>query len=105
MLESGNNDSAVGQRGEISRYQIKHQIWPGGDPHDSQRALAAAKDIMRQRMDRFQQSHGRAPTDFEFYVLWNAPVQVDHPSRLVAERAGRFENLVRRESSDMAARQ
>jgi hypothetical protein len=36
------------------------------------------------------------PTDFEFYVLWNAPWQVDHPSPAVTERARRFSNLIQR---------
>jgi hypothetical protein len=94
MIESGDNDDAIGTCGEISRFQIRRDLWPGGDPQNAQVALAAAQQIMHPRLDRFQQGHQREATDFEFYVLWNAPWQADHPSVAVAERARRFANLV-----------
>lgn len=94
MIESGDNDRAVGPGGEISRFQIQRKLWLGGDPQDPQVALAVAQSIMRPRLAGFEQSHKRAATDFEFYVLWNAPWQVDHPSAIVTERARRFANLV-----------
>jgi hypothetical protein len=94
MIESGNDDSAVGPSGEISRFQIRRELWPGGDPQDWHNALCAAQEIMQSRLDNFQKSHKRAATDFEFYVLWNAPWQADHPSATVTERARRFINLV-----------
>jgi hypothetical protein len=94
MLESGGNDHAIGQAGEVSRYQINPKLWPGGNPFDSQVALTNAERIMSPRMAAFEKSHGRAPDDFEFYVLWNAPAQIDRPHPAVAERAGRFVNLV-----------
>ncbi len=96
MLESGDDDKAVGLGGEISRFQIQPALWPGGNPRDMQIALGAAKYIMQQRLDQFQSSHKRPATDFEFYVLWNAPWQMDHPSKTVTERARRFSNLVQR---------
>jgi hypothetical protein len=96
MIESGDNDHAVGPGGEISRYQIQPQLWPGGNPRDVQSALNAAKYIMQSRLDDFQASHKRPATDFEFYVLWNAPWEADHPSKIVMERARRFANLVQR---------
>lgn len=96
MLESGNNDYAVGQRGEISRYQIMPALWPGGNPQNGQEALAAAQEIMNVRLSHFEKAHGRPATDFEFYILWNAPWQMNHPSKAVAERAQRFSNLVQR---------
>jgi hypothetical protein len=96
MIESGDNDHAVGPGGEISRFQILPELWPGGNPLDGQVALAAAQEIMSSRLQEFQQSHKRSVTDFEFYVLWNAPWQADHPSKSVAERARRFSNLVQR---------
>ena len=94
MLESGDNDNATGPGGEISRFQIQPQFWPGGDPHDSNAALSVAQNIMRPRVDNFQASHKRLPTDFEFYILWNAPSEVDHPRPAVTDRARRFANLV-----------
>jgi len=97
MLESGDNDYAIGRCGEISRFQIRAQYWPGGNPHNASAALVVARAIMHARVERFEQVHGHPPTDFEFYVLWNAPAEVDHPVHCVAERARRFANLVERD--------
>lgn len=94
MLESGDNDHLVGRAGEVSRYQISPELWTGGSPVDSRVALANAQRIMAERVAAFEHSHGRAPDNFEFYVLWNAPAQIDHPHRVVAGRARRFVNLV-----------
>jgi hypothetical protein len=94
MLESGNNDNATGPDGEVSRFQIQRTLWPGGDPHDPKTALVAAQGIMGPRLEKFEQDCKRQPTDFEFYVLWNAPAKIKHPSVPVAERANRFANLV-----------
>jgi hypothetical protein len=94
MLESGGEDDIVGPSGEISRYQIRPELWPGGDPTDARVALANARQIMTPRLAGFERSHHRVADDFEFYVLWNAPVQINHPRPAVAERARRFANLV-----------
>lgn len=94
MLESGDDDRAVGLRGEISRFQIRRELWPGGNPLDARAALTVAREIMQARLDKFRASHRRDATDFEFYVLWNAPWQVNHPSAAVSERARRYANLV-----------
>ena len=94
MIESGDDDNAIGPGGEISRFQIRRKLWPGGDSQNPQVALSVAQEIMRPRLAGFQQSHKREATDFEFYVLWNAPWQADHPSAVVTERARRFANLV-----------
>jgi hypothetical protein len=96
MIESGNNDRAVGLLGEISRFQIRPTLWPGGNPHNAQEALVAAREIMQPRVAKFQEVHKRAPNDFEFYVLWNAPQEINHPCRAVAARAHRYANLVGR---------
>jgi hypothetical protein len=96
MIESGDNDHAVGPGGEVSRFQIRPELWPGGNSQDAKNALAAAKEVMKPRLEAFEKTHGRPATDFEFYVLWNAPWQADHPSKAVAERARRFANLIRR---------
>ena len=94
MLETGDNDRAIGRGGEVSRFQIQRNLWPGGDPQDPQVALAVAQQIMQPRLDGFQKTHKRDATDFEFYVLWNAPWQAENPSLAVTERARRFANLV-----------
>jgi hypothetical protein len=96
MLESGNDDQAIGSRGEVSRYQIRPYLWPGGNPVNAHLALNVAQKIMQSRIAHFEQTHNRIPTDFEFYVLWNAPQEVNHPCHAVAERADRFANLVQR---------
>lgn len=93
MIESGNRDSVVGRRGEISRYQILPRLWINGNPLDPHAALANAQRIMSARITGFEQASGRAPTDFEFYVLWNAPAQIGHPHSVVAARTRRFINL------------
>ena len=98
MLETGDNDYAVGRCGEISRFQIRPEYWPGGNPDNAGTALSVARRIMHARVEHFVQTHGRLPTNFEFYVLWNAPAEVDHPVHCVAERAQRFVNLVERDS-------
>ena len=96
MIESGDDDQMVGLAGEISRFQIRSELWPGGDAQDAKVALMAAQQIMQTRIEAFRSSHKRDATDFEFYILWNAPAQVDHPSAAVAERARRFANLAQR---------
>jgi hypothetical protein len=103
MIESGDNDHAVGTAGEISRYQIKPELWPGGNPSDAHAALATAQQIMRTRVEAFERVHERAPSDYEFYILWNAPGQVDHPRAAVRERARRFENLIQKSDSSQYA--
>jgi hypothetical protein len=103
MIESGDNDYAVGTCGEISRYQIKPEFWPGGDPSDAHAALATARQIMRARVEAFERAHNRVPSDYEFYILWNAPGQVDHPRTVVRERARRFENLILKSDSPQYA--
>ena len=94
MIESGDDDNAIGPGGEISRFQIRPKLWPGGDPHNPQVARVVAQQLMQPRLAGFLKSHKREVTDFEFYVLWNAPWQADHPSPVVTERARRYANLV-----------
>jgi hypothetical protein len=94
MLESGGNDRIIGRVGEVSRYQIRPELWSGGNPLDTRIALSNARKIMDARIAAFERSHRRAPNDFEFYVLWNAPGQINNPHRIVADRARRFVNLV-----------
>ncbi len=104
MLESGNDDQAIGTHGEVSRYQIRPYLWPGGNPLNAHAALKVAQNIMNTRVAKFEASHHRSPTDFEFYILWNAPKEVNHPRRVVAERAHRYANLVQRADINVAYR-
>lgn len=104
MIESGDDDSAIGSLGEVSRFQIRPYLWPGGNPHNAGAALEVAQKIMKVRIAKFEHSHKRVPSDFEFYVLWNAPQEVNHPCHAVAKRAQRFANLVERTSAGYASR-
>ena len=103
MIESGDDDRAIGPRGEVSRFQIRPELWPGGNSTNAQSALAAAREVMKPRLGAFEKSHGRPATDFEFYVLWNAPAEVDHPVSCVVERAQRYVNLVQRDERQTQA--
>jgi hypothetical protein len=107
QIESGNNDHALGAAGEISRYQIKPRVWHRYAPlsanwHSAEQSLPIAKAAMRERCANFEHTFGRPPTDFEFYVLWNAPAQIRKPSSAVSKRAQRFCNLVQA-NTDVAA--
>jgi len=99
QIESGNNDRAIGRAGEISRYQIKPKVWERFAPLQAdwekpEESLAVVKEAMQARCKNFERSFHRPPTDFEFYVLWNAPAQIRHPTKPVSARAKRFCNLV-----------
>jgi hypothetical protein len=100
MLETGNNDRMVGRAGEISRYQILKSEWRSVTNSVRWTDPRVAKDVTLQLLERrvkqFRSKHSREPSDFEFYVLWNAPAQVlvrDKVSKVVAERAERYANL------------
>jgi len=99
QIESGDDDRAVGAAGEVSRFQIKPELWqryaPAGSnwakPDD---ALSVAKQAMQERCAAFEHTAHRQPTDLEFFILWNAPAQINHPSKTVLGRAERFCNLI-----------
>ena len=99
MLETGNNDSMVGRAGEISRYQVLKSEWRSVTSstryRDAELSRQVALRLLEQRTERFTRIYHRNPTDFEFYVLWNAPAQAlnGRISRVVTERAQRFANL------------
>ena len=100
MIESGDNDAAIGPAGELSRFQIKPVLWENLCPQqpaartDPETARHVAQAIMHERCGKFEAQFHRPPTDFEFYVLWNAPAQIQRPGKAVAERANRYCNLV-----------
>jgi hypothetical protein len=102
MIESGNDDQARGRENEVSRYQIRREVWlqttnaPISQATNAAIALGVAQSIAAKRCAAFEKKYGRPPTDFEFYVLWNAPEQIEHPSRAVRARAVRFANLVQK---------
>lgn len=100
MLETGNNDRMVGRAGEISRYQILKSEWRAVTSStrwtDPEVAKAVTVKLIDQRVNQFKAKYQRDPSDFEFYVLWNAPAHVlvrGKVSKVVAERAERYANL------------
>jgi hypothetical protein len=102
MLETGDNDMALGQSGEVSRFQIAPAVWrehtrlplyAGENPFT---AFNVVQTIMAERIAAFQAAFHRVPTDFEFYVLWNRPADIHHPKPKTQERATRFANLCNR---------
>jgi hypothetical protein len=108
QIESGNNDHALGLAGEVSRYQIKPRVWhryasANANWRNAEQSLPIAKAAMQDRCAAFQRSFRRPPTDFEFYVLWNAPGQIRRPSQAVSKRAQRFCNLVNSDLSNASA--
>ena len=100
QIESGDNDRALGSAGEVSRYQIKPEVWrryapakaDWANPDD---ALSVARETMQERCAEFEGAFHRPPTDFEFYILWNAPAQIQRPGKAVSGRAERFCNLIK----------
>jgi hypothetical protein len=103
MLETGNDDRAIGSAGEISRFQVKKAEWRSvtnsANYCDSETAQKVMLQLMDKRIHAFQEHFGRQPTDFEFYALWNAPSQAltGRISRKVAARCERFANLCERD--------
>jgi hypothetical protein len=109
QIESGDRDCAVGPKGEVSRYQFLPEVWrvyapTNADCQNAQDALAVAQVVMKERCSEFERNFHRPPTDFEFYVLWNAPARVANPSKCVRERAERFCNLVADDEPSLASR-
>ena len=114
-IESGDDDHAVGGAGEVSRYQIKKNIWRAYSSSsrfwDKNEAWRVVEQVLAARVDAYRRYTGHTPGAFDIYVLWNAPGQFHRVgyqqkriSRVVAERAMRFTNLVRRaESPTMVA--
>jgi hypothetical protein len=105
MIESGNNDWAVGEAGEVSRYQIMPRVWKRYTSstayHDAEMSARVASRHLHQLEESFRQRTGREPTDFDRYVLWNGGptyyAKIGFSSarvhRVIRERAKRFVNL------------
>lgn len=108
MIETGNEDSAVGSAGEVSRYQLSPQVWRNYSSCGDYANPVVAAEVARMHWaflaNYFRNRSGRAPTDFDMYVLWNTTYgyyerrsfAVSKISKTVGERAERFVNLVNR---------
>lgn len=105
MIESGNNDAAIGSSGEVSRFQIKPYIWREYSTSRSWRdvrvAASVAQGYLNVLEDTFRKRARREATDFDLYVLWNAGpayyskvgFSPNRVHRVIRERANRFVNL------------
>jgi hypothetical protein len=105
MIESGDNDLAIGGAGEVSRYQIMPTVWrrftSSTDYADAQVSTWVAEQYLASLESSFQKRAGREPTDFDRYVLWNAGPSYyerigflsERVHRHIRERAERFVNL------------
>src|SRR5271168_2340919 len=69
MLETGGNDWTVGRAGEISRYQVRANIWKtitdSREYSSPKTARLVASKVMDMRIRAFGAAFKRPPTDFE----------------------------------------
>lgn len=116
QIETGNNDTAIGRAGEVSRYQIKPWIWHRYSASEAYRNRQASSRVadkyLAELEETFRKRAGREPDDFDLYVLWNAgPTYYGrigfskrrvHP--IIRERAQRFVNLRQMKDKDTKPR-
>jgi len=105
MIETGDDDSAVGRLGEISRFQIRPQVWRQYSQSSAFENCGVATVVAQKHIDYlealFRARAGREANDFDLYVLWNAGFTYyerlgfdpDRISRIVRNRARRYLNL------------
>jgi hypothetical protein len=105
MIESGDDDAAVGRAGEVSRFQIMPSLWAHYSGSRAFRDCRVAREVAARHLSElttwFQNRAGRPASDFDVYVLWNAgPTYYNkvgfktsrvHP--VVCERARRYARL------------
>jgi hypothetical protein len=108
LIETGNNDRAIGKAGEVSRYQLTPKVWSAytatRDYQNTESAIRVAQKHWKMLAAYFQIKSGHAPTDFDMYVLWNTrfgyyerrSFSTGRLSPIVRDRAQRFVNLVNR---------
>ena len=110
MIETGNDDGAIGLVGEISRYQLRPAVWKtyckSMDYRNPQVSVQVARQHWNYLAAYFQEKTGRVPTDYDMYVLWNTGggyyarknFSKHQIASVVQDRAQRFVNLVNRRS-------
>lgn len=104
-IESGHNDYAIGSVGEISRYQIRPEVWRAYSSSkryaDPAIALPIAEKYMAKLKRNFERATGRAATEADCVILWKSGIagyekRGFNPSRMSAahhDRIARFDNL------------
>jgi len=105
MIETGDDDWAVGRFGEVSRFQIRPQVWRQYSQSSAFANQEVASIVAQKHIDHvealFRSRTGRDATDFDFYVIWNAGFSYyerlgfspDRVSRIIRSRANRYLNL------------
>lgn len=105
QIESGGNDYAVGDVGEVSRYQIRPEVWETySSSHrysDPVIALSIAERYMAKLKRDFEHVTGRPATEYDCVILWKAGIagyekRGFNASRMSAahhDRIVRFRNL------------
>jgi hypothetical protein len=114
QIESGANDYAIGDVGEISRYQIRPEIWrlysSSKRYEDPAVALRIAQKYMAKLKRDFERATGRAPTEADCVILWKSGMAGYEKRGFLAgrmsiahqDRIRRFSNL--RSEDDLLAR-
>jgi hypothetical protein len=114
MIESGNNDDAIGRAGEVSRYQIRPQVWRQFSQSSEYTNLRVATSVAQQHLNGLAKFYlertGRTADDFDLYVMWNAgPTYYsnigfarDRIRPLIRNRAERYVNLRRMQTPNTA---
>src|SRR5258706_7340232 len=114
MIETGNDDEVVGRAGEVSRFQIRPDVWSQYSQSTAYDSFRVASRVAQQHLhsleDLFRTRAGREATDFDLYVLWNAGAGyyqrigfiAARVAPLVRERAQRYSNLCETQPSKPA---
>jgi hypothetical protein len=109
-IESGGNDYAIGSVGEVSRYQIRPEIWRAYTSStryaDPDVALRIAERYMAKLDREFEQATGRAPTESDCVILWKSGIAGYEKHRfdprqmgiVYRQRVASFNNLRQREA-------
>ena len=98
-------DYAVGSAKEISRFQILPSVWreysDAPNYHNPNAAWIVTRKILLDREADFRRATGRQWDVVDLYLMWNAPGVYRRSgwdrskvSRIVLERAQRFESLM-----------
>jgi hypothetical protein len=108
MIETGNDDRAVGALGEVSRYQLSPSVWKSYSKSTDYRNPEVSLRVARQHWNYlaayFKEKTSRIPTDYDMYVMWNTRLgyyarknfSQQQICAVVQDRAQRFVNLINR---------
>ena len=106
-IESGQNDYVIGSVGEVSRYQIRPEIWKAYsaghhyDYVDRGVALSIAEKYLTRLKREFAEATGRQATEEDCVIMWKSGFsgyekRGFNPTRMSAahqDRITRFRNL------------